>query len=623
MRLNESKILMAGETGFGILMEYDSGYISHDLNPGLITEAFKAKPNEPILINCILQKWGVKNKNGRIYPEDVLVPQVVEYQRLVDTNSAVSEADHPECVIASESMICTKGGWKSFEDISDNEEILTLNTETNEIEVQEITEKIFTNYKGKMYKFHSKNSLDITVTENHRFLVERNNKKEYYTTKEILLDKNGVFSSGKSKLIKTGDWNGNYNEFFTLNGVSPDSLSSVMRHDLIEKYVMPINIKSEDWYAFMGIYLSEGHATGAKSNQYKSNGYSVIITQKKEDTKLLIEELLEKLPFEYWKNEVDGGKVQYHINDARLYDYLFPLGYSLTKYVPFDMKQASSELLAILFKWFMIGEGRNVKSNHETWSNKQSVFTISKKLIYDLHEILIKIGGSGNISTYQPKDRTINEIVTGVKTARLIKAENSNLQYNLNISKTKNIYLDKRFITIEEIDFDDNIACVKVKNSNFLVMVNGKAHWTGNSSVVSLQNISHMITKMWWGKGEQSNILFGELRLVVTRGYIELGIASMIGDKILCYLEHKIKLGISSRGVGTLKEIRGENIVQNDFELIGFDLVSTPSTPGAFLFPVANGSTSFGENYKKNDAGILINENSDKIMIGMDNFLLL
>jgi hypothetical protein len=145
-----------------------------------------------------------------------------------------------------------------------------------------------------------------------------------------------------------------------------------------------------------------------------------------------------------------------------------------------------------------------------------------------------------------------------------------------------------------------------------------------DSSIISLQNLSHMITKMWWGTGDQENILFGELKLIVTRGYIELGIVSVIGDKILLYLENKIKLGISSRGVGTLKEIHGENMVQNDFELIGFDLVLTPSTPGAYLFPVANGNiNSFGqsnEEYKKNNNGIYLNENN-KIISGIDNFL--
>jgi hypothetical protein len=43
-------------------------------------------------------------------------------------------------------------------------------------------------------------------------------------------------------------------------------------------------------------------------------------------------------------------------------------------------------------------------------------------------------------------------------------------------------------------------------------------------------------------------------------------------------------LGISSRGVGSVKTIKGEDIVQDDFELIAFDIVSSPSTPGAYLF---------------------------------------
>ena len=47
-----------------------------------------------------------------------------------------------------------------------------------------------------------------------------------------------------------------------------------------------------------------------------------------------------------------------------------------------------------------------------------------------------------------------------------------------------------------------------------------------------------------------------------------------------------IKLGISSRGLGSIKsESKGEE-VQNDFELIAFDFVSNPSTHGAFLHPV-------------------------------------
>ena len=142
-----------------------------------------------------------------------------------------------------------------------------------------------------------------------------------------------------------------------------------------------------------------------------------------------------------------------------------------------------------------------------------------------------------------------------------------------------------------------------------------------DSSIISLQNISHIITKMWWGEGEQENVLFGQLKLIVSPGYIKYGVVSVVGDKIVLYLQNKIKMGISSRGVGTLKEINGENLVQDDFELIGFDLVATPSTPGAFLFPEKKGEINFGENYV-NKNGILLKEDEGKIITAINKFLL-
>jgi hypothetical protein len=77
-----AKILGAEDTGFGILIESDAGYMSKELNPTLLKEGVEVSPDKPVLINCVLQKWGVKNRNGRIYPKDVLMKQVDEYQKL-------------------------------------------------------------------------------------------------------------------------------------------------------------------------------------------------------------------------------------------------------------------------------------------------------------------------------------------------------------------------------------------------------------------------------------------------------------------------------------------------------------------------------------------------------------
>jgi len=140
------------------------------------------------------------------------------------------------------------------------------------------------------------------------------------------------------------------------------------------------------------------------------------------------------------------------------------------------------------------------------------------------------------------------------------------------------------------------------------------------SSVVSLLNVSHRITKMWWGEGEDKHILYGTLEIITSPAYMRDGFVCMIGDKIVEYLKRGIRLGISSRGVGSLKEVRGQNIVQDDFELICFDLVHSPSTPGAYLFPEI--SKSFTEGTVKGENVINENDKHKKIITSINKFLL-
>jgi hypothetical protein len=597
-----SKILQAGETGFGILIEHDSGYISSEINKDILNENFELKPNEPVLVNCILQKWGVKNKNGRIYPKDVLIPQVQLYQELVNTNSAVSECFSPD------TKILTKDGWKLIKNISNDEEILTLNRITQKTEYQKITKKINDDYIGLLYHIKSLN-IDIKVTPNHRFIIEDSKNELIEVTADELFSstENNIFWNGKYKLLKRF----NYEYDSTLNFCFDEC-----------------NIKSEDFYSFMGIYLAEGCVI--------TDRYLIQITQKKESVIRKIEELLNNTKLNYIKHTRKNSTVDFHIKNRELFIYLSKLGKSYQKYIPTELKDNSPQLLKILFDWYMLGDGRNVRTRNKktkefTGKYKQSVFTVSKKLIYDLQEILLKSGGSGNITIdTKRKDRKIIDklLVDGdiINKERIIKRINSSALFSLNVSKTNNIYLDKRTIKINKINYSGKIVCVKVPNETIFIMRNGKALWTLNSdhpdsSIISLQNISHMITKMWWGKGEQENVLYGQLKIIVSPGYIRYGVVSVIGDKIVLYLQNKIKLGISSRGVGTLKEVNGENLVQADFELIGFDLVATPSTPGAFLFPAHKGDLSFGENYI-NKNGILLKEEEGKLITALNKFLL-
>jgi len=63
-----------------------------------------------------------------------------------------------------------------------------------------------------------------------------------------------------------------------------------------------------------------------------------------------------------------------------------------------------------------------------------------------------------------------------------------------------------------------------------------------------------------------------------------------------------IKLGISSRGMGSIKEENGVTLVEDDFQLICFDMVSDPSTPGAFMIKEAKELNVFSKKDKINRA---------------------
>lgn len=115
------------------------------------------------------------------------------------------------------------------------------------------------------------------------------------------------------------------------------------------------------------------------------------------------------------------------------------------------------------------------------------------------------------------------------------------------------------------------------------------------SSLIDLDRVSHIITDIWWDK----NILMGKLKLLTTPGFHERGIVSSKGDVAANLMRQGVTLGISSRGVGSLKKVGERNEVQDDFELICFDLVSSPSTPGAYLFSNPEDRGKYEENLEE------------------------
>jgi hypothetical protein len=77
-------------------------------------------------------------------------------------------------------------------------------------------------------------------------------------------------------------------------------------------------------------------------------------------------------------------------------------------------------------------------------------------------------------------------------------------------------------------------------------------------------------------------------------------------------------LGISSRGVGSLKNVKGQNIVQEDYEIVCFDLVSSPSTPGAYIFSDLKDREQYQESIQDQPKDM---DKMKNLMTKLDSFL--
>jgi len=90
-----------------------------------------------------------------------------------------------------------------------------------------------------------------------------------------------------------------------------------------------------------------------------------------------------------------------------------------------------------------------------------------------------------------------------------------------------------------------------------------------DSSIINLVNVSHMVVDIWM----EGNSVMGKCKVLDTPA----------GQILRSLVTAGVKIGISSRGMGSVHESAGETIVEDDFQLICFDIVSEPSTPNAFL----------------------------------------
>ena len=105
------------------------------------------------------------------------------------------------------------------------------------------------------------------------------------------------------------------------------------------------------------------------------------------------------------------------------------------------------------------------------------------------------------------------------------------------------------------------------------------------TTVINLKNVSHNITELWW----DGNHIMGKIEILPTPS----------GNILTELIKNGVTVGVSSRGMGSLEDRGGVMEVQDDFELLCWDFVSTPSNPGSFMGVLQEGKQSFEYDYTK------------------------
>ena len=104
-----------------------------------------------------------------------------------------------------------------------------------------------------------------------------------------------------------------------------------------------------------------------------------------------------------------------------------------------------------------------------------------------------------------------------------------------------------------------------------------------DSTIISLKNVSHIIRETYW----EGDKVIGKIEILPT----------VSGNILKALIENNVQVGVSSRGMGSLKEMNeGTLEVQDDFELLCWDFVSTPSNPGSYMQLVKEGKENLPEN---------------------------
>lgn len=385
-------------------------------------------------------------------------------------------ADPPYCY-DEETECFTRNGWKRYSELRLDDELLSLNHDTQEMCYSGISNIIIRDNNEDMYHFSSDN-IDLFVSANHRcytindyvpnlkFGRKLKNRKRIHT-ENITLAKD---VSSAAYIPRVGyKWN---SESTQKNIVIHPCIFYLNKTKSVELPAMEIAL--EKWLPFFGLWLADGCTT--------SKGYTVSIKQFG-DNRNAVRQVLDNLGLKYVEYpEKKREASNFNIHSKQLHQYLSQFGKAKDKFIPRWILDLNTEYLSLFWKWYTFGDStRNGKG--------LKISSVSIKLIEGLQEIALKLGVICQIR-HQKDKSWANTLYS--------------FQFN---DKSKNIrYNNKKKVT----DYIGKVWCVTLNtNSVFLVRRNGLITFSGNC----LGKNAYASNPSWYNDGDNKN---GESELAGT-----------------------------------------------------------------------------------------------------------
>lgn len=380
-------------------------------------------------------------------------------------------SDVPYCY-DTETECFTRDGWKKYSEIRIEDEVLSLNHATQEMEYSGIANIIVSENDGDMVLFKHQN-MDLLVSTNHRcYTVEhfipnlkhgqRLRNRRRINTENIRLAKD---ITAASSIPRSGYvWNGAKDcDSVLIPGIK------IMHNGRSDKYYVTkdVIINTRIWLRFFGLWLACGSIS-----RCSSSGYVVSIKQHNRNRDVILQ-ILRELPFKHTESPNKGrNSSNYNIYSKQLYLYLEQFGKSADKFIPRWILDLPKDKLEIFWSAYTFGDSsRN--------GNGLKISSVSKNLIFGLQEIALKLGTICQIYT-RPIERGVLY----------------QFQYNPNSRNIK--YGTKKIIK----DYIGKVWCLTLKkNSVFLIRRNGVILFSGNC----LNKNAYASNPAWYIDGDNKN----------------------------------------------------------------------------------------------------------------------